>query len=108
MIDQRPGELIQLDDDADDGKPYQVVNFILLEKGQRINPHEHDWGHMTVIAYGRIVARHADKSMKEYPRPGMRYDAFVTPADVLHEFEALEDSLVLCINRSERFEKYLA
>lgn len=102
MIDQRPGELIQLDDDAGDGRPYQVVNFILLDKGQRIDPHSHPWGHMTIVARGRIRARHKDGTMKSYPRPGLRYDGFVTPPEVMHEMEAEEDNtLVLCVNRSE-------
>lgn len=104
MIDAKPGEIVQLDDDANDGKPFQVVSFMLLMKGQRIDPHAHDWGHMTVIATGRAKLRHRDGEFKSYPRPGLRYDAVVTPPDVMHEIEAEEDNtLVLCVNRSERF-----
>lgn len=129
-------DLRQMDDDEGDGKPFSTVNFIHLAKaGNEVPAHVHDWKHLTVVARGAALFQQDDDGeastpetlaaiellkrirpdlllqgkMIVLPRPGMSYDGIVTPPNVMHRIVAtMDDTLVLCINRSERFAKYLA
>lgn len=101
--------LVQMDDDAGDGEPYVIANFMHLNAGERVPPHNHDWPHMTIIARGSALFRQEGGKMAKFPREGMNFDCVRTPAGVEHEIIAVEDgTLVICVNRSERLERHIA
>lgn len=101
--------LVQMDDDAGDGAPYVIANFIHLNAGERVPPHRHDWPHMTIIARGGALFRQEGGKMAQFPRDGRKFDCVRTPAGVEHEMIATEDdTLLICVNRSERLEKFIA
>jgi quercetin dioxygenase-like cupin family protein len=68
-----------------------VKMFHMTEVGDKIAGHAHTFDHITLLAKGRVIMR-ANGSEKEHVAPKL----IVTPKSVVHEFEALEKSCILC------------
>lgn len=68
-----------------------VKMFHMTEVGDKISGHAHTFDHITLLAKGRVMMR-ANGAEKEHMAPKL----IVTPKSVVHEFEALEKSCILC------------
>jgi quercetin dioxygenase-like cupin family protein len=59
--------------------------------GDKVEGHAHAFDHITLLSKGRVIMR-AKGEEKEHSAPKL----IVTPKGIVHEFEALESSCVLC------------
>jgi quercetin dioxygenase-like cupin family protein len=62
-----------------------------LMRGERIDRHQHDVDHLTIIAAGRAVARTDERSLERGPDDA----PIIFRAGRFHEIEALEDGTVV-------------
>lgn len=74
----------------------QTVGFLdihvisLPKKGDRIDPHRHDAGHVSCVECGSARVHLEFPSGEKVSRDVRCFEKMFIPADVLHSFEALE------------------